>query len=210
MYRLLHTLVILLLLTGTTFAATLEIDGGITMELSVPDGWTLYKEAPIALLEEAAEHIAHEAAEQGASPTHEQLIDAARKRMAANEAILYHEQSGAHLDIDFSTLDEGQKAPSSRTLRKSAKYAAQSLEGEEGVSDVAWDVDRIKIRGARDAYLLSADYKHHDHPVRFLGVIGFVPEQWFFFYYTDPLKAEGAYAEMQAVIDSILVRVVQK
>ena len=210
MYRLLQTLVISLLLTGTTFAATLDVGGGLAMELSVPDGWTLTREAPIALLEEAAKHIAHEAADQGASPTHEQLIDAARKRMAANEAILYHEQSGAHLDIDFSPLDEGEKAPSSQTLRKSAKYAAQSLEGEEEVSDVVSGVDRIKIRGAKDAYLLSADYKHHGHPVRFLGVIGFVPDQWFFFYYTDPLKSKTAYGEMQQVFDSVLIRVVQE
>ncbi len=210
MLRLLQALIFTIVLAGTAFAANVDVSGGLTLELSVPEGWTLFQKPPPALLEEISEHIAHEAAAQGASPTHEQLLEAARKRMAANEAILYHEQSGAHLDIDFSPLDKGEKAPSSKTLRNSAKYAAQSLEGEEEVSDVNWDVNRMKVVGANDAYLLSADYKHHAHPVRFLGVIGFVPDQWFFFYYTDPLKSETAFGEMEKVLDSVVIKRKQK
>lgn len=209
MYRLLQALIVAFVISGTAFAATIDAGGRVTMELTVPDGWTLYQEAPSALLKEAARHIAHEAAAQGANPTQEQLLEAVRKRMAANEAILYHEQSGAHLDIAFSPLEGDEKPPGTRTLRNSAKYAAQSLAGEEEVSDVDWEVNRTKVRGAKDAYLLSADYKHHGHPVRFLGVIGFVADQWFFFYYTDPLKVAGAYGEMQEVMDSFLIRVGQ-
>ena len=161
----------------------------------------------MALVEEMAEHIAHEAEAQGASPSREQILDVARKRLAANEAILYHDASGAHLYIDFSALDPGQKPPSSKTLRNSAKYAAQSLVGEEGVSDVDWEVSAIKVQGAREAFLLAADYRHHDDPVRFLGVIGFAgSDQWFFFYYTDYLRAPGTFGQMQDILDQAVIR----
>ena len=194
------------MMTGPAFADTINVGKGLVMEIPVQEGWTIYQEPPSALVEETAEHISHEAKAQGANPEKEKLLMLARKRLAANEAILYHELSGAHLDIDFSPLDTGEKPPQERNLRDSAKYAVQSLEGEEGVTDVVWDVERMKIEGAEDAFVLSASYKHHEQPVRFLGVIGFAAPQWFFFYYTDYGKAADTFEGMQQMLDAVVIR----
>ena len=208
MKALLLTIFLSLFLSGPAFSATIQVGGDLELEIPVPEGWTLYQEEPpMALVEEMAEHIAHEAEAQGASPSREQILDVARKRLVANEAILYHDAGGAHLDIDFSALDPGQKPPSTKTLRNSAKYAAQSLAGEEGVSDVDWEVSEFKVQGAREAFLLAADYRHHDDPVRFLGVIGFAgSDQWFFLYYTDYLRAPGTFGQMQEILDQAVIR----
>jgi len=206
MNRLLLTTIVFVLMTGAAFAETLDVGRGLVLEISIQDGWALYLEPPAALVEHTAEHIAHEAEAQGADPTQEQLRQAARKRLAANEAILYHEIGGAHLDIDFSPLNPGEKPPNTKTLRNSAKYAVQSLEGEEGVSDVDWDISPMKVRGAKDAFLLAANYMQHQQLVHFLGVIGFAGDQWFFLYYTDRSKAPGTLREMQEMLDSAIIR----
>ena len=151
-----------------------------------------------------AVHVAHEPA--AANATAEQIEKVTRKRMAANEATVYHAASGAHLDIDFSALDQGQSAPSSQTLRNSAKYAAQSLEGEEDVTDVVWEVTEININGAREAFQLAADYKQHDSPMKFLGIIGYVEGYWFFLYYTGPGEDSATFGGMQTMLEQLVVR----
>ncbi len=206
MNRLLLAISGLVLLTTAAFAGTIDISEGLSMEIAVQPGWAIYLDPPPGLIEETAEHLEHEAEAQGAQPTREQLLQLARQRLAANEAILFHELSGAHLDIDFSPLDPGEKPPSKKTLRNSAKFAAQSLEGEEGVSDVVWEVSTMQVQGANDAFVLTADYKHHEESVRFLGVIGFVKSQWFFFYYTDRGRAPGTFDAMQEMLASIVIR----
>jgi len=205
MNKLLVSMVILLLLSFPTLAAQVDVGGGLILDITPGPDWVVSGEPPQALLEEAAEHIAHDAAAKGASPTKEQLLQAARQRLESNEAIIHHASENAHLDIDFSPLDPGQKPPSSKVLENSARYAAQSLSGEEEISDVAWKVAPRKIRGAREAFVLTADYRQHDEPVRFLGVIGFAGGQWFFLYYTDRSQKPEVYREMQQMIDSVVI-----
>lgn len=205
MNRLLLAISMFALMTVPAFADTIDVGGGLVLDIAVQPDWTIPQEPPAALVEEIAEHIGHEAEEQGASPTRAQLLQVARQRLAANEAIIYHE-SGAHLDIDFSPLDAGEKPPAKKTLRNSAKYAAQSLQSEEGVSDVVWEVQPFEVKGARDAFLLSADYQQHAEPVRFLGVIGSAGNQWFFLYYTDRGKSAGTFEAMQEMLASVEIR----
>ena len=195
---------VLSLLALSSHAAEIAVTRNLVVEINLSEGWTLHLEPPDALVKEMAKHVAHEPA--AANATAEQIEGVARKRMAANEATVYHAASGAHLDIDFSPLDQGQSAPSSQTLRNSAKYAAQSLEGEEDVTDVVWDVTSVKINGAREAFQLAADYKQHDSPIKFLGIIGYVEGYWFFLYYTDPGKGSATFGEMQAMIEQLVVR----
>ena len=195
---------VLSLLALSSHAAEIAVTKNLVVEINLSEGWALHLEPPDALVKEMAVHVAHEPA--AANATAEQIESVTRKRMAANEATVYHAASGAHLDIDFSPLDQGQSAPSSQTLRNSAKYAAQSLEGEEDVADVTWDVTSVKINGAREAFQLAADYKQHDSPIKFLGIIGYVEGYWFFLYYTDPGKDSATFGEMQTMIEQLVVR----
>lgn len=192
------------LLALPSYAAEIAVTRNLVVEINLIEGWSLHLEPPDALVKEMAIHVAHEPA--AANATAEQIESVTRKRMAANEATVYHAASGAHLDIDFSALDQGQAAPSSQTLRNSAKYAAQSLEGEEDITDVVWKVTEVKINGAREAFQLAADYRKHDSTVKFLGIIGYVEGYWFFLYYTDPGKDSGTFGEMQTMLEQLVVR----
>jgi hypothetical protein len=192
------------LLVLPSHAAEIAVTKNLVVEINLSEGWTLHLEPPDALVKEMALHVAHEPA--AANATAEQIEKVTRKRMEANEATVYHAASGAHLDIDFSALDQGQSAPGSQTLRNSAKYAAQSLEGEEDVADVVWEVTEIKINGAREAFQLAADYKKHDSPVKFIGIIGYVEGYWFFLYYTGPGKDSATFGEMQTMLEQLVIR----
>jgi hypothetical protein len=192
------------LLALPSYAAEIAVTQNLVVEINLSEGWTLHREPPDALVKEMALHVAHEPAAANASA--EQIEKVTRKRMAANEATVYHAASGAHLDIDFSALGQGQAAPGSQTLRNSAKYAAQSLESEEDIADVVWEVTEININGAHKAFQLAADYKKHDSPVKFIGIIGYVEGYWFFLYYTDPGKDPGTFGEMQTMLEQLVIR----
>jgi hypothetical protein len=185
-------------------AAELVISEDLFVEIPLREGWTLHLEPPEALVLEMAAHVAHEPAAANASAA--QIEKVTRNRMAANEAFVYHAASGAHLEIDFSPLEQGASAPSTKTLRTSAEYAAQSLEGEEGVSNVAWDVIPVKIQGAREAFQLVADYQRHDLPVKFVGTIGYVEGYWLFLYFTDPSQKPEVFEQMQEMLGKLVVR----
>ena len=185
-------------------AAELVISEDLFVEIPLREGWTLHLEPPEALVLEMAAHVAHEPAAANASAA--QIEKVTRKRMAANEAFVYHTASGARLEIDFSPLEQGASAPSTKTLRTSAEYAAQSLEGEEGVSNVAWDVIPVKIQGAREAFQLVADYQRHDLPVKFVGTIGYVEGYWLFLYFTDPSQKPEVFEQMQEMLGKLVVR----
>lgn len=197
--------VLLCLLTTPAHAVDIKVTADLVFEIELADGWSLHlQDPPEPLVKEIASHVAHEPAAAKATP--EQIEAVARKRLAANEAIIYHAASGAHLDIDFSALDPGQSAPSSRTLKNSARYAAESLEGEDDVAAVVWDVKPFEIKGAKDAFLLVADYRQHEQPMKFLGVIGYVEGYWFFLYYTDPVKEPEPLNEMEEMLRNAVVR----
>lgn len=205
--RLFLTVIILLLtVPGLAAAESISVGDKLLLDLTLPEGWTIHTKAPTALLDEIAEHVEHEAEAAGAQPTRERIYEIAEKRLGANEAIVYHAASGAHLDIDFSPLEADEKAPSDKALKLSAEYASQSLEGDEGVSAVRSQVEPAEVTGARAAFRLTADYKHHEHEMKFLGLIGFAADHWFYLYYTDPQKVEQTYAEMQAIMTSARIR----
>ncbi|MCK4508269.1 MAG: hypothetical protein KAU27_07015 [Desulfuromonadales bacterium] len=192
------------LLALPAHAAEIAMTDTLTLDINLSAGWTLHLQPPEALVKEAASHVAHEAA--AANATAEQIEKVARKRMTANEAFIYHAGSGAHLDIDFSPLEQGESAPSTQTLRNSAEYAAQSLEGEADVADMVWKVTSAKVNGADETFLLSANYLQHDRLMSFLGYIGYVGEHWFFLYFTVPGKDSEALQEMQSMLEHAVIR----
>lgn len=192
---------ILLALPG--HGAEIAVAESWILDINLGAGWTLSRVAPETLVEETARQIAHEPA--AANATAEQVESVARRRLAANEAFVYHAASGAYLTIDFSPLEAGEAAPDSSTLRNSARMAAESLMGEGDVAAVVWDVTPCKVAGARDAFLLAADYRQHGHPMKFLGIIGYVEGYWFFLYYTDPGRDPAAFGEMQGMLEKVAV-----
>ena len=194
---------ILTLLPVLASAERLQITENTALSFAIPQGWEWAKEPPAALLEEMAEHIEHEAKGKGYSPTQEQLLDAAKKRLKANEVLLYNPQSTAFMTLDLSHLKKGEKAPGKKTIKLSAKYAGQSLEQEEGVSQLTGNSKEVSINGAWYAYRYDADYLHHEEKMNFSGVIGFASPNWFFFYYTDYLKDPADKQKAEDIFKSI-------
>lgn len=181
-------LMLITLLPFCAYAETVHISNLISIVFDIPEGWVQAKEPPQPMLEIFAEHIGHEAEEKGHSPSHEQLIEAAQKRLKTNDVILYNPNTNAHMLLDMSPLRRGEKAPSKNSIRLSAKYAGQSLEQEEGVTNLTGQSSAFSIPGAWYAYRYDADYLHHDEKMRFSGVVGFISPYWFYYYHTNYLK----------------------
>jgi hypothetical protein len=95
--------------------------------------------------------------------------------------------SGANLLISFSAMDEGEEAPSSKTVAVSAQYAIG------GVEDEGWDVTSIQkadteIAGAQTAQWFVIAYTHDGEANLFMGIVGFANPYWFWIYGNDHLK----------------------
>jgi hypothetical protein len=193
-----------ILLALPCYAAEIVVGKALVLDINLAEGWSLYLDPPEALVAEMARHIAHEPA--AAKATAAQIESVALKRLAANEAIVYHAASGAYLTIDFSPLEPGETAPGSSALRSSARSAAKSLAGEEEVTEVVWDVTPCKVGGAGEAFQLAADYRQHSQPMKFLGIIGYVEGYWFYLYYIDPGEDPAVFREMQAMLEQVAVR----
>ncbi len=187
MKKILVLLTISFLFHFTATAENIVISKTTDLLFTIPDGWLLAKDPPQRLLEEMAEHISHEAGEKGYSPTKKQLLAAARKRLDANEVLLYNPETLAYLTLDLSHLRQGERAPTKKSIKLSAKYTGESLEQEEGVQQLVGSTEEATIEGAWYAYRYNASYRHHEEKMAFSGVIGFSPPYWFFFYYIDYL-----------------------
>jgi len=180
-------LFLLIFLPTFNYAESLQVSAEVKLSFRIPEGWVRAEDPPVVLLEEMAEHIAGEASEKGYSPDRTQLLNAARKRLAANEVLLFNPKSRAYLTIDFSHLNQGEQTPGKELIRLSAKYAGDSLEHEGGVSHLKGSIREISIAGGGYSYRYDADYLLHDEPRHFSGIIGFVSPYWYFIYYTDLL-----------------------
>ena len=209
MFRnLLIAVLMLPLFAASSGAVGLPVAKGLVFALDPVGGWTVHSaDPPEALVKETARHVAHEPAAAKATP--EQIEIVARKRLASNEAIVYHPSSGAHLNIDFSPLDEGASAPNSRTLKKSAEYAARSLANENDVTDAIWDIRAVKFDGASDTYLLSVKFLRHGAPMVFQGYVGTVQRHWFFLYFTAPGDDLQVLQEMESMLANASIRIVE-
>ena len=197
----------LCLFVAPSGAAELTVAENLVFTINPGSGWTVHLEdPPEALVKETARHVAHEPAAAKATP--EQIEMVARKRLLANEAIVYHASSGAHLDIDFSPLDERDLAPDSRTLRNSAEYAAHSLANEDDVTGATWAIKAVEIDGASDAFLLSASFLKHGQPMVFRGYVGTVERHWFFLYFTAPGDDPQILEEMKSMLANASIRIV--
>ncbi|MDX9709642.1 MAG: hypothetical protein RBT64_08805 [Trichloromonas sp.] len=181
----------------------LEAAPGLTLAIQIPPGrWQVSAQPPEFLSAEMTEHLAHDLEAQGKTVDEADLQAAVARRLAANEHYIFNPVSGAHLDIDFSPLSAGDVAPSRRMAADSARFAAESLISEEGVTEVNHRVRRERVQGADYAYSLDAAYRKHDVPTRFYGLIGFVRDSWFFFYFTESGKDPEDYPEARCMLRS--------
>lgn len=196
----------LLILPFSLAAETLQLVPGLALQVELPSSrWVVSREAPELLVEETAEHLEHELLAQGKKLDAAALKAAAVKRLAANEAYIFNPASGAHLAIDFSPLREGEGAPGKKTIAASARLAGESLEGEEGASEVRQESRKSSVKGAEAAYRVDATFRQHGEPRKFIGIIGFRAPYWFYLYYTDPLREPADEREMELILKSLLV-----
>lgn len=205
MYRLLPLLGIMLLLFPlyNLRAETIVVDRNLSLRFDLPGGkWQLTREAPSFLVDETIEHLRHEMSEKNQSVPPEKVREAALRRLAANEAYLCQAESGACLVIDFSPLRAGEDPPSAKSVRHSAKYAAEGLEEEEGISGVKHTVREVRFPGASFAQRIDASYRQHGEGRKFTGIVGFAHSHWFYLYYTDPLQSPADAYAMDAVLKS--------
>lgn len=191
--------------TSSLFAETVDISSNIRLHFELPAGWISNLDPSPFLVDEMAEHIKHDAAGKGRHPSEEQLRQAARKRFKDNEALLYNPETHAFMSLDFSSLRQGEHAPSHKSIKLSTRYAGESLSNEEGVTDVTTDSSNIDILGAWYAHRFDSSYKHHDKPMAFIGVVGFVSPYWFYFYYTDYLGNAQDRVSAEKILKSIRI-----
>ncbi len=194
---------LMLLNAGYAQSASLITPAANKLDWQLPSGWLVPAETPDELLAEIALHIGHEATERGQTPTQQQLLQAAAKRMEANEQLLYHPQSGAWISIDFSPLRTKESPPTTKTLELSARFALESLGNEEGISELQKDQQVLNLAGAPDTNRITANYKQHGSQTVFSGLIGYIPGEWFFIYATSyPEKAELS-AQISTLFESL-------
>lgn len=183
-----------------TIQVTDKFSLGLGVKLS---GWVISKEIPDFLLEEFAHHIEHELAEKGLTRSHDEMIAIARKRLASNELYLFNPVSQAWIAVDFSALHNGEQAPDRQSVYNSARYAADSLYGEEGVTDMTHKVSSVGFYGADYAFRLDADFLSHKELKKFSGIVGFADTYWIYIYYTDRLAEAGDYPLIDTLLNSL-------
>ncbi len=209
LFRTLLTLTFLAIsLTAWGETTVFQVAPDLALELTLPGShWVAKAQPPEFLVEERVEHAAHEIEHQGNQvPSAEQLLAMVRRQLSGNEIYVYNPDTRAHLEIDFSPLNKGESPPGEKSLASSARYAGQSLESEEGVSDLRFRTEKADFPWAKTAYRLEADYLFHGEKRRFLGIIGFIRDNWVFLYYTDPLARGDDFQEMEAILSGLNLR----
>ena len=149
--------------------------------------WIVSTEPTTELVEHLAEHVFDDAIRKGQTPTNEQVQKVAMQRARNNDLFMVNHESGAHVLISFSAIDEGEKEPSSRTVANSARYAI------DGVEDEGWIVTSVRkaeiaMAGAQEAQWFAIDYTQDGKANLFMGMVGFANPYWFWFYGNDHLK----------------------
>jgi hypothetical protein len=184
-----------------------EISSSIQLRMALPGkAWTVSKAAPQYLLKERAEDMKHDLETQGKKATEKQIMGQVEKEISSDQVFVFNPESKSLLEISFSPLRSGEKAPSGKTLENSAKFAGESMTSEEGVTDSKYHIRRVDFAGAERAYRLDIDFKMDGSPRKFIGFIGFAKGNWFFFYYTDRMGNDTDYADMEILLGGVSIQ----
>lgn len=204
--RWLMLIVLVLAVPATTLAAGYEVRPGVEISFATPPSpWQVGKEPPDFLVKEHGAHINPAQLAAARKAGIDSPEEAARQRLKTNELFIFNPQSGAHLEIDLSPLREGEDPPSAGTLQASARYAAEGLEGEEGIEAAKSKVGKTRITGGKAAYRVDADFLKHGQATRFIGVITFALDHWVYLYYTGPQPGLEDLAVVNQVLDSFSI-----
>lgn len=188
MKKLILTLAILLV-SGTAFGANFELAPGLTVDLDLdPERWQVAAEPPEQVILQVAGN---------SGPA---SVEKARRILSFNELFIWSETSGSFLMIDISPQKEGENPPSMKAIKISTDYAGQALMAEDGVTDVDYDISKVRINGIDKSCLLTADFQKGERPRKFLGVVGFTKPYWVYLYYNDQLENSSDFAEMEKMI----------
>lgn len=190
---------------STSWGESVRLAEDLTIDVTLPASrWEMSSAPAQALLDETVEHLHHELEGKGKDLSGDAIKQLAVKRLAVNELFLRSE-SGAHIEIDVSPLNSGEEGPSARGVEKSAEYAGQSMESEEGVEDAAAHVKKVDLQGVSYVFRLDLDYKLHGQKMKFVGLIGFEDPYWLYFYATNPLNDDRDTEEIEAILQSLKV-----
>lgn len=196
-------LLVLLLGAASLHAAGLTTPAGNRLDWTLPHGWQRAIEPPPALVENLERQFVRDALRDGKSPTRQQLHQAALERLAANELLLYHPQSGAWIGFDFSPLRDDERQPDAAAVELSARYALDSLRSEAEIEQLQGEVQPLPLPGAPATHYLHARYRQHGVVTGFDGLVGALPGEWFFIYATSyPGRAE-LLAQIKALFASL-------
>ncbi len=197
----------MLLLPVLASAAAFQLKPDLKIQLpEVSAPWSVSTEPPAELVEHLAEHVLEEAQAQGKTPTPEQAREVARKRARSNQLFVTNLKTGAHLMISFSPLEQGEKAPSAKTVALSAEYAADGVT-DEGWTDVKTEQSATTIKGAQQAQWFTIDYRHGGERSQFLGIVGFAQPYWFWLYGNDHLQDPADRAVLEKLMRNIEIQV---
>lgn len=204
MMRLFVYVTLLLFVPWSAYGATYEVVPGTYLTLVLPaDHWQVSAVPPDFLVEDMAGHLSEEMLRTARAAGMDDPLEVARKNLSINELFVVNPETGAWLAVDFSPLREGESAPNRRTVARSAQFAGQSLQGEEGLSELTYSTKRVRLPGARHAHRLDAEFEKHGTPIRFIGIVGFADPHWIFLYYTDYQEDAQDMVDMEAILKSV-------
>jgi hypothetical protein len=196
------SIVFLILGVGWALAATIPVEPGLSLRVGLEEGWALSREAPHFLVSALARHLAEEGAAQGKRGSPEMAQDAARKRLAGNEAFICNPSEDSCLTVDFSPLRPGESPPRENTLAASARLAGEALGDEKGISGLHQETRKFFVRGAQASFRVDAEFLEDGRPKKFVGVVGFAPPFWFYFYYLGNPENPDDFSALEKILAS--------
>lgn len=201
---------ILLLSASISSAASFEVRPGVQISFNeLPAPWQISQQAPDFLVRERATGLHPpqlEAARKAGLDTPEA---AARQMLKSSELFLFNVANGSYLEIDFSPLKQNEKAPSSRSLKASAKYTSEEFEHEEGIESASGSYRKTSLAGAASAYRADANFRKRGKDFRFVGVISYAQNHWIYLYYTGPQAAADDLTVAESVLKSFNISATQ-
>lgn len=204
--RWLMLVTLLLAVPASALAVSFEVRPGIEISFVAPPApWQVSQEPPEFLVKEHSAHINPNQLAAAQKAGIDSPEGAARQMLKANELFIFNPQSGAHLEVDFSPLREGESPPSAGALKNSARYAAEGLEDEKGIEAASSRVGKTKVNGVNAAYRIDAEFLKHGIATQFIGVIGFAQNHWVYLYFTGPQSGADDLAAVNQVLDSFSI-----
>jgi len=182
---------------------TLRLDDhyDLVLEEALPAPWSVEREPPDYLVEQATEHAKLHLEKAGRTVPGD-LPTQVRSRLAQNELFLVNQKTRAHLDLDISRPEAGVVAPRPEVVAESARQAEVTLENEPEISQLQSSIRRVQLAGVDHAYLLEADFLLNGEFRRFRGVIGTIGRDWLFLYFTGYLRYGDDWPQIEQLLQN--------